>query len=190
MGRPGRRAGGGRLTADALPTLSTARLVLRPFALADAPEVQRLAGVREIAATTLKMPHPYPDGVAEAWISTHGSAWAERRTLTLAVTLGGDGTLIGTVGLTLVMEDRRAELGYWIGVPWWNRGFATEASRAVVDFGFGCLGLHRIMARHLARNPSSGRVMEKLGMTKEGVLRHHVLKWGEFEDLVVYAVLA
>ena len=106
------------------------------------------------------------------------------------MTLGADGTLIGTVGLALVMEDRRAELGYWIGVPWWNRGFATEAARAVVDFGFGSLGLHRIMARHLARNPSSGRVMEKLGMTKEGMLRHHVLKWGEFEDLVVYAVLA
>lgn len=178
------------MNTDALPTLTTARLVLRPYALADAPEVQRLAGAREIAATTLAMPYPYPDGLAETWIGTHAAAWAERRTLTLAVTLEADGTLIGTVGLALAMEDCRGELGYWIGLPWWNRGFATEASRAVVDFGFGSLGLHRIMARHLARNPSSGRVMEKLGMTREGILRDHVLKWGEFEDLVVYAVLA
>jgi ribosomal-protein-alanine N-acetyltransferase len=178
------------MTVDPLPTLITPRLVLRPYALADAPEVQRLAGAREIAATTLTVPHPYPDGAAEAWIGTHASAWAARTAVTLAVTFREGGGLIGAVGLTLVMADRRAELGYWIGVPWWNRGFATEASRAVIDFGFGSLGLHRIMARHLARNPSSGRVMEKLGMTKEGVLRHHVLKWGEFEDLVVYAVLA
>lgn len=178
------------MSVDGLPTLTTGRLVLRPYTLADASEVQRLAGAREIAATTLQMPHPYPDGLAESWIGTHAEAWEARRTLTLAVTLREAGTLIGTVGLALVMEDRRAEMGYWIGVPWWNRGYATEAARAVLDFGFGTLGLHRIMARHLARNPSSGRVMEKLGMTKEGVLRHHVLKWGEFEDLVVYAVLA
>jgi RimJ/RimL family protein N-acetyltransferase len=178
------------MSIEQLPTLTTARLVLRPFAPADAAEVQRLAGAREIAATTLTVPHPYPDSAAEAWIGTHVPAWAERRSLTLAVTLGGEGTLIGAVGLALVMEDRRAELGYWIGLPWWNRGYATEASRAVVDFGLSALGLHRVMARHMARNPSSGRVMEKIGMTKEGVLRHHALKWGEFEDLVVYAVLA
>ncbi len=178
------------MIADALPTLATARLVLRPFRLGDAPMVQRLAGAREIAATTLTVPHPYPDGAAEEWIATHAAAWAERRGLTLAVTLREDGALVGAVGLALVMADRRAELGYWIGVPWWNRGMATEASRGLIDFGFGTLGLHRIMARHMARNEASGRVMQKLGMAREGVLRDHVLKWGEFEDLVVYAVLA
>ncbi|HQR17204.1 MAG TPA: GNAT family N-acetyltransferase [Gemmatimonadales bacterium] len=178
------------MTADALPRLATGRLVLRPFAPADAGDVQRLAGAREIAATTLTVPHPYPDGAAEEWIATHAGAWVERRGLTLAVTLREDGALVGAVGLALVMADRRAELGYWIGVPWWNRGFATEASRALLDFGFGTLGLHRIMARHMARNEASGRVMQKLGMLREGTLRHHVLKWGTFEDLVVYAVLA
>ena len=65
------------------------------------------------------------------------------------------------------MDDRRAELGYWIGVPWWNRGYATEAGRALLDFGFGTLGLHRIMAHHMMRNPASGRVMQKLGMTRD-----------------------
>ena len=178
------------MSGEALPTLATARLVLRPFRLEDAPTVQRLAGVREVAATTLTVPHPYPDGEAGAWIGTHAGAWAERKVLTLAVTLREDGALVGAVGLALVMADRRAELGYWIGVPWWNRGFATEAARALVDCGFGTLGLHRIMARHMSRNEASGRVMQKLGMAREGTLRHHVLKWGSFEDLVVYAVLA
>lgn len=173
-----------------LPTLQTGRLVLRPFEAMDAPEVQRLAGDRAIAASTLTVPHPYPDGAAESWIATHQDHWTKRKVLTLAVTTRDGGALVGAVGLALTMSDRRAELGYWIGVPHWNRGYATEAARAVLDFGFGTLGLHRIMARHMARNPASGRVMQKLGMQQEGVLRHHTLKWGEFEDLVVYAKLA
>ncbi len=178
------------MTDDPLPTLVTERLVLRPFAPTDAAEVQRLAGAREIADTTLNIPHPYPDGAAAAWIARHPGAWAARETLTLAVTERGSGALVGAVGLMLHLPDSRAELGYWIGVPWWNRGYATEAARALVAHGFGALQLHRIMARHLVRNPASGRVMQKLGMEREGVLRQHVRKWGVFEDLVVYAVLA
>lgn len=178
------------MSTAGLPRLDTTRLVLRPFRLADAAEVQRLAGAREIADTTLTVPHPYPDGAAEEWINTHPAAWTERTAAVLAVTTRESGALVGAVGLALTMADRRGELGYWIGMPWWNRGYATEAGQALLDFGFATLGLHRIMARHLARNPASGRVMQKLGMVQEGVLRHHVLKWGVFEDLVVYAVLA
>jgi ribosomal-protein-alanine N-acetyltransferase len=178
------------MTDAPMPTLRTPRLVLRPFRLNDAPAVQRLAGEREVAANTLTVPHPYPDGAAEEWIATHAAGWAAKDVLTLAVTTPGDDVLVGAVGLALAMADRRAELGYWIGIPWWNLGYATEASRAIIDFGFTSLGLHRIMARHMARNPASGRVMQKLGMQREGVLREHTLKWGVFEDLVVYAVLS
>jgi len=178
------------MNAEPYPTLRSARLVLRPFHLGDAPEVQRLAGERAIAETTLTVPHPYPDGAAETWIATHGPLWVERRNLTLAVTQQADGALVGAIGLALAMDDRRAELGYWIGVPWWNQGYATEAGRALLDYGFGTLGLHRIMAHHMLRNPASGRVMQKLGMQHEGILRGHVLKWGEFQDLAVYAAIA
>ena len=92
------------MRGGALPTLTTARLVLRPFATEDAAEVQRLAGDREVAATTLSVPHPYPEGAAEVWIGTHALAWTERRSLTLAVTLLDDGALIGAVGLSLVLS--------------------------------------------------------------------------------------
>ncbi|HEX5004095.1 MAG TPA: GNAT family N-acetyltransferase [Gemmatimonadales bacterium] len=178
------------MTGPALPELRTARLLLRPFQPADAAGVQRLAGDRAIAENTLTVPHPYPDGAAEAWIATHAGAYAEGKRATFAVTLAGEATLVGAIGLDITAADRRAELGYWIGRPWWNRGFATEAGRAVLEFGFGPLGLHRIMARHFLRNPASGRVIEKLGMEREGVLRHHALKWGVFEDLAVCSVLA
>jgi len=89
----------------------------------------------------------------------------------------------------IMREHHRAELGYWIAKESWNCGYATEASQAVIDFGFGTLGLHRIQARHLVRNPASGRVMEKLGMQQEGIERDSIIKWGRYESLVVYSIL-
>jgi len=171
------------------PLLHTARLTLRPFTLADAADVQRLAGAREIASTTAVIPHPYEDGMAEEWISMHAPALAEGRSITYAITLAETGELCGAIGLALAPEHQRAELGYWVGVPYWGRGYCTEAALAVRDLGFRDLGLHRILAVHLARNPASGRVMQKIGMRHEGTLREHVLKWGAFETIEYYAIL-
>lgn len=86
-------------------------------------------------------------------------------------------------------RHRRAEMGYWLGVPYWNRGYMTEAGRAMLAYGFGELELHRIHARHFTRNPASGRVLRKLGMTYEGTQREHVQKGEGFEDLANYGIL-
>ncbi len=170
------------------PVLETDRLRLRPFEPGDAPTVQRLAGDREIADTTRTIPHPYPEGAAEAWIATHAAMHEEDRALTLAIELQ-DGRLIGAIGLRLDGSDGGAELGYWIGVGDWGRGYGSEAARAVLAFGFADLGLHRIWASHFERNAASGRVMEKIGMRREGVLREHVRKWERYENLVVRGIL-
>jgi len=170
------------------PTLTSTRLVLRPFTPGDAEDVQRLAGAKEVADTTLNIPHPYDDGLAEAWIASHADAFRERERVTLAIT-DSSGTLVGAISLRLELGHERAELGYWIGVPYWGRGYATEAAGAMVGYGFKELGLNRIFAHHLARNPASGRVMEKAGFTHEGFHRAHILKNGRFEDLHSFAVL-
>ena len=172
------------------PTLTTERLRLRSFTLADAPSVQRLAGRREIADTTLTIPHPYGDGVAEDWIEAQASGFEGGRLVTCAVTDAGSGQLVGAVGISMDAAHAVAELGYWIGVPFWGRGYATEAARALTGFGFEELQLNRVQARHLVRNPGSGRVMQKLGMRYEGTLRQALKKWGRFEDVAIYAVLA
>ena len=172
------------------PTLETVRLVLRPFALADAIDVQRLAGMLEVADTTLNVPYPYEDGLAEQWISGRSELFAAGAAVTYALTLQESGALIGSAGLRLTPEHRRAELGFWLGVQYWNRGYVTEAARALVNYGFAEMGLHKITASHFARNPASGRVMQKLGMTKEGSLRQDVRKGDGFEDLAVYGLLA
>ena len=171
------------------PTLETSRLLLRPFTLADAPDVQRLAGDREIAATTLSIPHPYEAGMAEAWIGTHQEKFEQGILANFAIVLRAEATLVGAVGLQINPQDARAELGYWVGRPFWNRGYCSEAAQAVMAYGFDELGLHRIHACYFAHNPASGRVMERVGMRYEGRLRQHARKWGEFVDVVVHGIL-
>lgn len=158
----------GAITPDdsmnSLPILTTNQLVLRPFTLADAQTVQHLAGDRDVASTTLRIPHPYKDGMAEEWIGTHADKCAKGEGISLAVSLRDAGTLVGAVGLEICKEHSRAELGYWIGKPYWGKGFATEAAKALVEYGFQVVGLNRIYAYHVVRNPASGRVMHKIGM--------------------------
>jgi RimJ/RimL family protein N-acetyltransferase len=162
--------------------------VLRPFALSDAAVVQQLAGAAAVADTTLTIPHPYEDGVAEAWIGGHGPAYQRGENVVFAIT-EQNGALVGAMNLRLEPNHQRGELGYWIGVPYWGRGYATEALTAVLDYGFTAFGLNRLDARHLSRNPASGRVMQKAGMQHEGHQRQHVRKNGRFEDLEYYGIL-
>jgi RimJ/RimL family protein N-acetyltransferase len=173
-----------------IPRLQTERLLLDPLSDADAPELVRLAGAREVADTTLSIPHPYGPADAEGFLAHQRSAADRGDELVLAVRRRQDGKLVGCIGLRDIDRTHlQAELGYWIGLPYWGQGFATEAARAVVSYGFDVLGLNRIYAHHMTRNPPSGRVLERIGMRWEGVLRERVLKWGRFEDVVIYAVL-
>jgi RimJ/RimL family protein N-acetyltransferase len=172
-----------------LPTLHTPRLLLRPFAPPDATDVQRLAGAAEVAATTLGIPHPYLDGVAETWISGLAEQATQGVGLTWAIVRRADDMLLGAITLGLHARQPRGSLGYWLGVPYWNQGFTTEAARRVMAYGFADRGLHRIEAGCFPRNRASSRVMEKIGMRYEGVLRGYVRKGETVEDVAMYAVL-
>jgi ribosomal-protein-alanine N-acetyltransferase len=172
-------------------TIETERLVLRPFRLEDAKRVQELAGDAAVAEMTDAIPHPCEDGVAEEWIEGLPAAREAGTDLALAVCLKSDGPVVGAVSLgSISAEHRRGVLGYWIGRPYWNKGYCTEATRAIVEYGFRSLGLNRVQAFHFEPNPASGRVLEKIGMRREGVLRQHLVVRGRFQDLAAYAVLA
>lgn len=172
------------------PILRTPRLILRPFTLADAPAVQRLAGAPEVAATTAAIPHPYEDGMAEAWINSHPAALEGETNVVYAITDATSGSLLGAIGLRVDLEQNRAELGYWLGHPYWRNGYMTEAAAEMLRYAFEALGLRRVLARHFAINPASGRVMQKIGMAHEGVMRQHFVKWGRPVDVVFYGILA
>lgn len=172
-----------------IPRLVTERLILRPFVQADAADVMRLAGDRAVADTTLNIPHPYQEGMAEAWISTHQECFEKDQGVTWAITRKSDGALVGAISLMGMAKGHQAELGYWIGKPYWRQGYCTEAGQAVLCCAFSDLALMRVHACHITRNPASGRVMQKLGMRHEGCRRRHVKKLDKAEDLELYGVL-
>ena len=172
----------------AFPVLTTDRLILRAFTLADIPALVGLAGAWAVARTTT-VPHPYTEAHAREWLATQPSAFAKRERAIWAIAHRSEGTLMGAIELRFRSARHVGELGYWLGVSYWGQGIMTEAARAVLAYGFQEGGLYRIQARHWHTNPASGRVMEKIGMTYEGTLRAAAFRWGEYLDVLVYAVL-
>jgi [ribosomal protein S5]-alanine N-acetyltransferase len=170
------------------PVVRSARLTLRPLTEADAETVQRLCSDREIAATTMHIPHPYPAGAAMEFIRSRADAYASAQAASWGMEMRGSG-IVGVIGLSLVPAHRNVELGYWVGRPFWGQGIATEAAIAMVRCAFERFDAVRVHAHHFSRNPASGRVLQRAGMRHEGTLRSHVLKWGVFEDLELYGIL-
>jgi ribosomal-protein-alanine N-acetyltransferase len=97
--------------------------------------------------------------------------------------------LLGALTLNVERQQARGSLAYWLGARYWNQGYTTEAARRAVIFGFTDLRLHRIKAACFPRNRASARVMEKVGLRYEGLLRGYVCKGGPFEDVLIYALL-
>ena len=159
---------------------------IEPFALHHAPAVQRLASDPRIAATTL-LPEPYPDDGATTFITLAQQARAAEEAYSFAVLAGDE--LIGSCGLKEV-HDGQADLGYWIGVPFWGRGYASEAARLAVVFGFEELGLERITAHALERNPGSWRVLEKLRFQLLERVANPFAKWAPADIIRRYALEA
>ncbi|MBK1790203.1 GNAT family N-acetyltransferase [Persicirhabdus sediminis] len=171
-----------------LPTLTGNGVNLSPFTQSDSLLVQSYAGDQMVAKTTQHVPHPYPDGVAEKWIAAHLTLYLEQRNITLAIrTLEGD--LVGAINLGLKLNDQFAELGYWIAHKYWGQGYCTRASKRIIQYGFEELSLNKIYARHLGGNIASGKVMKKVGMTREGIQRQHTIKDGVLQDIVEYSIL-
>ena len=109
----------------------------------------------------------------------------------LAVILKSNNQLIGNCGVRMNKADsQEADIGYELNPKYWNNGYATEAASAIVDFGFGQFGVHRIWADCIAENIGSAHVLEKLGMKLEGRLREHKYFKGRWWDTLMYAVLA
>jgi len=163
--------------------IETARLNLRAYIDSDIPELVSLIGAPEVAATTVRIPHPYTEAHARQFLAS------ESDDLRLAIVLKDNGHLCGGIGLHPNEQNSHAELGYWIGVPYWANGYATEAAQAVVRYGFENMQLQRIFAMHFKENVASGNVLRRIGMKHEGCMRQHILKWGKFIDIELFGIL-
>lgn len=144
--------------------LETERLVLRAPRLEDAKTIAVLANDRRVAENTARIPHPYKLADAEQFISSVDKGEGEAA---FAVTKH-DGTVIGAAGVAKP-DGENAEIGYWLGVPYWGKGYATEAARAVIDYAFAELDHATLQAGARVTNPASRRVLEKCGFQWSGV---------------------
>jgi RimJ/RimL family protein N-acetyltransferase len=145
------------------PVLSTERLVLRAPQESDVAELVTLADNRHVAEMLARMPHPYGEAEARAFLLMT----RQRRTGTAyALTRKDDGAFVGCAGLNAT--DRGLELGYWIGEPYWKNGYATEAAHALVDLAFARTTVQVLHASCRVINPASRRVIHKCGFQYAG----------------------
>ncbi len=167
----------------------TDRLVLRPFEDQDAPSLQTLASNIELARTTLHIPYPYPEDYAKHWIISSTEKRKKGSSYSFAIILKGSMEIAGCITLTIALNHQRGELAYWIGKPYWDNGYATEAAKQILEFAFHHLQLNRVWACVMKKNQASIEVMRKSGLLYEGTFPQHVRKWDQFEDVAYYGLL-
>ena len=172
-----------------LPSLDTQDLCLRKPRMKDAKDIFRYASDPEVARYVLWEPHhsvyetaSFIRDLRARIRAGYPSSWV--------VVLRETGTVIGTIGFVWYSTDNNAaELGYSFSREYWNHGYATQALHAVIDILFSYLPLNRLEAQHDVRNPASGRVMQKCGLTQEGILRGRIMNKGEYIDTALYSIL-
>lgn len=174
---------------SAQPSLATERLVLRPFRMDDAASVAAMAGDEAVAAMTLLIPHPYVVRDATDWIATHEESFASGKSAQFAITERASGALAGSIGIEFVPRHAKAEIGYWVGREFWGRGFASEAGRAVVRWAFEERGVERVESFCFTNNAASARVLEKIGLRREGLARGYVKKGTTRMDCLMFGVV-
>ena len=170
------------------PILRTNRLILRPPVPEDASAIQQYVSDRRIADTTALIPHPYPDGGALEWIRRSEVTLREGRGVDFTILLRDSNELVGVVGL--IDRDVESSIGYWIAVPHWGNGYATEAVHRVIRHAFNARRIPSLHAYHFAHNPASGRVMHKAGLLYEGVEPLGSSREGVRYDRVCYGITA
>lgn len=171
--------------------IETNRLIIRPFNLSDSKKLFECCNDFEVVKTTLGIPWPYTKNIAKSWITAKEKEEKEGASYEYAICQKENkNEIIGCIALMGTNSPaKKAELGYWIERKMWNNGYATEAARAMIEFGFNKLNLNSIYARFFDINPASGKVMEKCNMKYAGTLRQHEYRFNNFYNIKFYEIL-
>lgn len=171
---------------DSLPVIETKRLRLRMPSAKDIPRMVEYANHPQIYKMTLNVPHPYHEKDAISWINMANQGFDDKNHFVFAICNLSDDQFMGGIGLRVNTRFNHAELGFWIGEPFWNNGYVTEATKEILAFGFEQIGLQKIFGIHMIENPASGRIMEKNGMIKEGEFVDHLKKRDKYYTVIQY----
>jgi [ribosomal protein S5]-alanine N-acetyltransferase len=162
------------------------QFTLRPFTEADVDNVAKYANNLEIAKNlTNKFPHPYSTENAKQFIAF---ATSNKPVHIMAIVVNNEA--VGGIGIHPKddIECKNAEMGYWLGEPFWGNGIITKAIAQMVDYGFANFDITRIFARPFGRNIASQKALEKAGFILEASFKNTMYKDGQFEDELIYAI--
>ena len=167
-------------------TIKSKRFILRPFRKGDEESLTRNINDKEVYRYTLRIPYPYKPSDAKKWIKYCAKEFKKKNRKELPFAIELYGSVIGAVGFKNI-EKHKAEIGYWLGRKYWNKGIITEALKLATNFGFRKLKLKRIYAPIFTKNKASARVLEKNGYKFEGILKKNCFKDEKFFDEALYA---
>jgi ribosomal-protein-alanine N-acetyltransferase len=166
--------------------IETERLILSELKKEDLSLVIDYLQDKVFSEYTSNIPYPYTREDAELWLKITMETYEQKKGVTFAIRDKTE-TIIGAIGLTDEGSDK-AQMGYWMAKKFWNKGYITEAAKAMVESGFKELGFNKIYATHFLHNPASGKVMQKIGMKLEAVLKQHLKKDGKYYDIPMYSI--
>lgn len=166
---------------DLFPVLYTNRLVLRKITSEDIPSLLKYGNNKKIAANVLNIPYPYQEPDAVFRIAYVSQGYKNKARYVFSIVVRESEEFIGEVSLHLDSQKNIAQLAYWLGEPFWNRGIATEATRAVVEFGFAKLNLDMIFGECLIENKASEKVMLNNGM-KRAIVQGNVVQYAKQKE--------
>lgn len=173
-----------------IPTLRAADLQLRPLLAADAEQLVPLLRDPAVAEPYVLPRYPWSVATARAEIAAMPASFEASRRLDLGIVPVAEGRVVGEISLGFAPAHDRAEIGFWVGRPWWGRGYARASIGLLLDWAFAERRLHRVTARTLGDNQRAARLLDALGFRREGLLREHQYHWGRFRDVALWGLLA
>jgi [ribosomal protein S5]-alanine N-acetyltransferase len=173
-------------TMNNFPEIITDRLRLRKIRHDDISSLIKYCNNEAIADQIINIPYPYEESDAIYRMNFILQGFKNKERYVFAITLKDNDELIGEIGLHLDKTNDSAQFGYWIGEPFWGKGIATEATAAILKFGFETLNLNKIYATHYPDNKASGKVMLKNKMIKEAELKAHYKIKDSYRDVIQY----
>lgn len=173
-----------------IPTLRGEDLLLRPLLPADAEALVPLLRDPAVAEPYVLPRYPWSVATARAEIAAMPASFEASRRLDLGIVPAAEGRVVGEISLGFATAHDRAEIGFWIGRPWWGRGYARGAIDLLLGWTFAQRGLHRVTARTLGDNPRAATLLSRLGFAHEGLLREHQYHWGRFRDVALWGLMA
>ena len=171
------------------PHIELDKLILNQPTEDDCLEISQILNHEVYSSNTINIPFPYTEKDAKFWVGLSETGFKNNNHLIFAIREKVNEKIIGAIDLGIDIRFNKAELGFWLEKKYWNKGITTEAAKAMIKFGFCNLKLKRIYASHFDFNGSSGKVLEKAGMTKEGLLKCHTYKNGEYQNHILYSII-